>query len=195
MSKKKTPSTSPIDTESGQDLAQLRDILFGNQAKATDERLTDLGHSVETVRANLTNKIDAGLESIANTAATNLKNSHQAITEHQNNHQKETTTRFDQVEATIATLAETFAEELKEAQQALHKAINDQAADLHKKLLDFQAEARRNDDNLRREMLTLGSVLENQKAGRSELASLLIQVGNTLQSNVKHSEQDTEASE
>lgn len=181
MSKKNASPPAPKENEKAQDLAQLRDILFGNQARATEDRLNDLENRLHSVSNDLNSQIDSGLESTAQTAAKALAKARQALSQQIEDQQKESYNKFNQTHEKIDQLATDFAQQLKNAQQELQKNINQQVADLNRKLLDFQSEARRSDDNLRLEMLTLGSLLENQKAGRAELAAMFIQMANQLQ--------------
>jgi tetrahydromethanopterin S-methyltransferase subunit G len=55
MSKNKNASEQKIDT--GNDLDQLRNILYGNQARATEQRLDDLEVRLENVNRELQNSL------------------------------------------------------------------------------------------------------------------------------------------
>lgn len=180
MSKNNTPPL-PAETDSGTDLAQLRDILFGNQAKATDERMADLEKRLENVRRDLTNSLNDGLKNVASTASSDLKNSNQSLSKQLENQQKDANLKFDQLQDKLDQLSADFSQQLYDVQQELQKQINQQVDDLNQKLFDYQSEARRSHDSLRHEMLTLGALLDRQKAGRSELAATFIQLGTYLQ--------------
>ena len=172
MSKDKPPDVGEIPM--GNDLDQLRSILFGNQARAIEKRLNDLELYLDTVRRELTQHFEERITSLADSTAADLAK----VEADQNKQNKALQDHLDQ-------LAANFNKQLQTAQKELTQQLDKQASDLQRKLLEFQTEARQRDDDLRVELLTLGAMLDNQKAGRAELAQFLIQMGEQLQGNVK----------
>ncbi len=160
MSKKRTTTEQPI--EDGNDLDQLRNILYGNQARATEQRLTDLEVRIETVQRDLSDDINQRAASLANSASTQLTDVQQKLTDQLN----QTAVDFNQ-------------------------RLDKQIKDIQKSLADFRAEARQRDNDLRQEMLTLGAMLDKQKAGRTELGELLVQLGQQLQENAASTPTET----
>jgi tetrahydromethanopterin S-methyltransferase subunit G len=158
----------------GNDLDQLRTILFGNQSRAIEKRLNDLELHLETVRREMTQHFDERITTLAESSAEDLA---QAEAE-QTRQNKDLQERLDK-------LAADFNKQLQAVQKELAQQIDKQGADLQRKLLEFQSEARQRDDDLRVELLALGAMLDNQKTGRDELAQMLIQLGGQLQGNVK----------
>jgi len=148
MSKeKKTPETHA-------DLDQLRNILYGNQSRATEQRLTDLDSRLETIRRELSEDINERSSSVSASASKQLTDTRQSLSDQINQMSADFTQRLDK-----------------------------QTSDLARRLAEFQVEARQRDDDLRLEMLALGAMLDKQKVGRDELGQLLIQLGTQLKKN------------
>jgi hypothetical protein len=158
----------------GNDLDQLRTILFGNQARAIEKRLNDLELYLDTVRREMTQQFDERITALAESSAEDLAKAEAE----QNRQNKDLQDRLDK-------LATDLSKQLQAVQKELTQQIDRQASDLQRKLLEFQSEARQRDDDLRVELLALGAMLDNQKTGRDELAQMLIQLGGQLQGNVK----------
>ncbi len=158
----------------GNDLDQLRTILFGNQARAIEKRLNDLELHLDTVRRELAQRFDERITALAESSAEDLAK----VEADQNRQNKDLQDRLD-------NLAADFNRQMQTVQKELTQQIDNQATDLQRKLLEFQSEARQRDDDLRVELLALGAMLDNQKTGRDELAQMLIQLGEQLQGNVR----------
>ncbi len=172
---------------SGNDLDQLRTILFGNQARAIEKRLNDLEIHLEDVRRELNQQFDEKIDSLAETTSNDLTKTQQSFNEQLASQANEQAKQNKELHARLDQLTADFNKQLQVAQKELSQQIDKQASDLHRKLLEFQSEARQRDDDLRLEMLALGAMLDNQKAGRNELAQMLLQMGEQLQENVKKS--------
>ncbi len=148
MSKKETiPETNP-------DLDQLRNILYGNQARATESRLDDLEARLETVRRELSEDLNKRAASLSNSSSSQLNNTQQ----------------------TLVTQIEQMATDF-------NQRLSAQIATLNQQLADSRADSRQRDNDLRQEMLTLGAMIDKQKTGREELGTLLVQLGTQLQKN------------
>ncbi len=148
MSKKETsPETNP-------DLDQLRNILYGNQARATEKRLDDLEARLETVRRELSEDLNKRAASLSSSTTSQLNDNRNTLS------------------AQIDQMAADF-----------NQRLDTQIATLNQQLTDSRAESRQRDNDLRQEMLTLGAMINKQKTGREELGNLLIQLGRQLQEN------------
>lgn len=152
MSKKNAPPAELVET--GNDLDQLRHILYGNQARATEQRLGDLEARLDSVHRELSADLDKQAASLSGSASAELTETRQSLSG-----------QMDKMAADFS--------------QRLDKQIKD----LQKGLTDFRSEARQRDDDLRQEMLALGAMLDKKKTGRAELGELLVQLGRQLQEN------------
>lgn len=79
MSKNNTTSKSNVET--GNDLEQLRDILYGNQARATEQRLDDLETRLENINQELKNNLDDQVSSLSGTTGQQFKAVEEKITQ------------------------------------------------------------------------------------------------------------------
>lgn len=185
MSADKATSGDVSVIPSGNDLDQLRSILFGNQARAIEKRVNDLELHLESVRRELNQYFDEQIDSLAETTTADLTKAQQSFNDQLNAQTLEQTKQNKELQDRLEQLATDFNKQLQTTQKQLNQQMEKQVADLHRKLVDFQAEARQRDDDLRLEMLALGAMLDNQKAARNELADMFIQMGEQLQNNVK----------
>lgn len=185
MSKEKPVAEDVNEAPVGNDLDQLRTILFGNQARAMEKRINDLELRLEVVRRELKQHFDDRLEALATATAADLAKAQQELNEQLSNQAADQAKQNKELQDRLDKLAADFGKQLQTAQKELSQQIERQVADLQQKLLEFQSEARQRDDDLRVEMLALGAMLDNQKAGRTELADLFTQISKQLKGNVK----------
>jgi len=185
MSKKKPVAEDVSDIPVGNDLDQLRTILFGNQARAIEKRIHDLELRLETVRRELNQHFNERLDALAETTAADLASVQQELNEQLAGQAADQTKQNKELQERLEKLAADFAKQLQTTQKELSQQMDRQVADLQQKLVEFQFEARQRDDDLRVEMLALGAMLDNQKAGRAELAEMLAQMSQQLKENVK----------
>lgn len=170
MSKNK--STPEKTAETSNDLEQLRAILYGNQARATEKRMTDLEARLETVRQELNDSITERVSSAAGSSASELAKTRQELSD-----------QLARQQADSAAQNKAWEERLDRLSTDLNKKLDHQINKLRQRLDDFRAETRQRNDDLRQEMLALGALLDNQKAGRAELGQLLVELGQQLQNN------------
>jgi hypothetical protein len=192
--KKKSPLPEYSTTETGGDLEQLRDILYGNQTRATDDRIDSLEKRVESNRHDLNKKLDSRLETLATATSANLESTKQALSNQLDEQSKQQTNQHKQLTMRLDEVAADFAKQLQTIQKELTESMNQQVADLTQQLLDYQAETRRTNSDLRREMLALSAYSDNQKAGRTELAQMFSLLGQQLQENIQPVVANDEAS-
>lgn len=186
MSKEKPVAEDVNDVPMGNDLDQLRTILFGNQARAMEKRINDLELRLETVRRELNQHFDERLDALAESTAVDLAKTQKELNEQLTNQVADQTKQNKELQERLDKLAADFGKQLQTTQKELAQQMDKQFAELNHKLLEFQSEARQGDDDLRIEMLSLGAMLDNQKAGRSELADMLVQMSEQLKGNVKN---------
>ena len=185
MSEETVAENDASNIPSGNDLDQLRTILFGNQARAIEKRVNDLERHLEDVRRQLNQHFDERLDALAESTTADLAKTQKEFNEQLAKQGVEQAEQNKALNERLDKLATDFSKQLQTAQKELSQQIDQQATDLHHKLVDFQTEARQRDDDLRVELLTLGAMLDNQKAGRDELAQMFIQIGEKLQGNIQ----------
>lgn len=69
----KNENTSDSKTATGNDLEQLRDILYGNQARATEQRLDDLEVRLENVNRELQNNLNDQVTTLSDSSEKQFK--------------------------------------------------------------------------------------------------------------------------
>ena len=161
------------------ELENLREILFGNQARATDDRLTILEEALQKQHRDLTdalNKQAAAQREATDAAERSLKNqltnqanttqaNHQALEESLNQLRTDHKRLMDEMQAS-------FTQEL----EILRSSLSDQ-------IRRMQNESRQRDDDLRQELLTVSNWLDNKLTPRLNLGQMLIEIGQQLQSD------------
>ncbi len=184
--------------KTGNELDNIRDILFGNQARATENRLSELAARVETMRHELLNTINEQnnttterLAAKINETKTELVNrlkrqdEQQTISLNQQSHklsEENEQTRQDFQEA-VDILTADFQTQLLDIKKELQDGLNRLNTDLSERLLTMQADSQQRDNDLRQELLTMVAWLDHKKTTRLDLGQMLIEVGQQLQSN------------
>jgi tetrahydromethanopterin S-methyltransferase subunit G len=79
MSNNKNKSEPKIDT--GNDLDQLRNILYGNQARATEQRLDELEIRLENVNRELQNNLQEQVTTLSGSTDQHLKAVEEKVTQ------------------------------------------------------------------------------------------------------------------
>jgi DNA anti-recombination protein RmuC len=176
---------APITTGTPTELESLRNILFGNQARATDTRLNQLETHLESQRLHLEEAIQEQVAAMGTQAAQQLEATRKAMTdqiarqfadqaEQQRSLQQELNARMDQ-------MSTEFQQQFINLQQTFGKQISQLRSDLLERLQSTLAESRQRDDDLRQELLTMTAWLDNRKASRIDLGQMLMEVGQQLQ--------------
>ena len=174
-------SSNSSETRSGE-LENLREILFGNQARATEDRLNQLEENLQTLHRTFTdslNKQSSTLREATATAEKELKTqlnnqanlaqtNHQALEESINQLRADTQHQMDNLQAT-------FSQELENLRSNLSEQIR-----------RGQNESRQRDDDLRQELLTVSSWLDNKLTPRKDLGQLLMELGQHLQNDAQN---------
>lgn len=152
------------------ELEVLRDLIFGNQARDFAHRITDLDGRLEAVRRELKNEQDSRAQSVAKTA------SDQTVAL-----RKETGSRIDKEVQIIGERLEQVSAELRELTETtshtLESRLDRMQQDINERFRVLEEEARRRDDDLRSELLTVSAWLEDKKASRHDLGQMLEEIG------------------
>lgn len=114
------PSAEATATDT--ELARLRDILFGGQARSTEKRMSDLELRVEAIRQDLSNQIEQKVGNLDQTAGNQLA-----------------ATRTDFVER-LNMKTEAQSNNLRAVQQELNDRIDGQNSDLSAQIRTTQRE-------------------------------------------------------
>lgn len=196
-------NSAEVDSE----LSRLQEILYGNQARATEQRLNDLEQRLEAVRRELDDTIHAKIGKLESATQDNLTKARKALTaeiEKQaarqaadlSEAQRDWGDRLSRQEKTQTTLLREVQQELMAALDALRQELVEQiqgtkselsdrvdrlGADQSNRLLAFQNEARQRDEDLRQELLTLSAWLDDKKTSRHDLGQMLVAMGQNLQ--------------
>lgn len=198
----------------GGDLEQLRDILFGNQARSTEERLNRLERSLDTSRQELNDLFTERLNWLRESSSEELAKLHSKIVDQLNRQdekqagllrqtQSDLDTKHDQQAAGLASvkkefvasleqLSTDFNQQLNQTQKELGEQLERLGADIRNRLQANQEESRQRDADLRQEFLALGSWLDDKKASRHDLGQMLIDVGHSLRHEQTSSMENSE---
>lgn len=169
--KKQTPASGELEN--------LREILFGNQARATEDRLNMLEELLQKQHRDFTdalNKQGAAQREATDTAERSLKN--QLTTQAnatQANHQA--------LEESLNQLRADHKRLMDEMQAAFTQELENLRSTLSDQIRRMQNESRQRDDDLRQELLTVSNWLDNKLTPRLNLGQMLIEIGQQLQSD------------
>lgn len=178
---KSNQSANSSESRSGE-LENLREILFGNQARATEDRLNQLEENLQTVQRNFTdalNKQNTALREVTAAAEKDLaaqisnqaslaKANHQALEESINQLRADTKRQIEDLQTTISQELET---------------LRDNVSNQIRRL---QNESRQRDDDLRQELLTVSSWLDSKLTPRQDLGQMLMEIAQRLQSDTSN---------
>lgn len=200
-------ATAANSAEVDSELSRLQEILYGNQARATEQRLNDLEQRLEAVRRELDDTIHARigkLESATQDSLTKARKAWTAEIEKQaarqaadlseaqrdwgdrlSRQEKTQTALLREVQQELTAALDALRQELVEQIQAAKSELSDRVdrlgADQSNRLLAFQNEARQRDEDLRQELLTLSAWLDDKKTSRHDLGQMLVAMGQNLQ--------------
>lgn len=162
--------------KSAGDLEVLRDLIFGNQAREFAQRITDLDSRLESVRRELKSEQDSRAQAVAKTAS-----------DQNNALRKESTSRLDKEVQIISERIEQLTTDMHElvdtTRQTLETRLDRLQEDHNERVRLLEEEARRRDDDLRTEMLTLSAWLEDKKTSRHDLGQMLEEIGQRLRAS------------
>lgn len=179
---KATPSSENSDKRSGE-LENLREILFGNQVRATETRLDQLEENLQIVQRDFSAALSKQSEALSKTVEVAQKELPAQI-----NQQAKTTQANQQaLEDNIQQLRSETKKQLEELKSGVTQELEKLRDLVSEQIRRAQSESRHRDDDLRKEMLALGSMLDNKLTPRSDLGQLLIELGQTLNPNAGES--------
>lgn len=168
---------SGIGNNSGE-LEVLRDLIFGNQARDFSRRITDIDARLEAVRRELKTELDTRGQTVAKTAAdqnTTLR--------------KETNSRIDKEVQVIGErfeqLTADFHELIETTRRTVEARLDRMQEEANERLRLLEEDARRRDDDLRAELLTVSAWLEDKKTSRHDLGQMLEEIGQRLQISIQ----------
>ena len=202
-----SPSILPV--KSGNDLENIRDILFGNQARATETRLGELETRAEAMRQDLLNEInvqtssvndrlskkigdgrkefDSRLQRLDEQQTTLVNNTRDALSTQQSQQTKKLSAEIEQNRQALSDEVERitadFQQQISETRKTLQDGLNRLQTELSERLLSLQSDMHRRDNDLRQELLTMTAWLDDKKATRLDLGEMLIEMGQQLQNN------------
>lgn len=205
-------NSAEVDSE----LSRLQEILYGNQARATEQRLNDLEQRLEAVRRELDDTIHARVGKLESAAQDSLTKARKALTadiekqaarqaadlseaqrdwgDRLSRQEKAQTTLLREVQQELTAALDALRQELLEHIQMTKSELSDRIdrldADQSNRLLAFQNEARQRDEDLRQELLTLSAWLDDKKTSRHDLGQMLVEMGQNLQGRVEAVAQD-----
>lgn len=201
------PSEAPV--KSGTDLEHIRDILFGNQARATETRLGELETRVEVMRQDLLNTIntqtsgvndrlskkisdgrkefDSRLQRFDEQQTALVNNTRDALSTQQAQQTKKLSAEIEQNRQTLQDAIERmtadFQQQISDTRKELQAGLNRLQTELSERLLSLQSDMHQRDNDLRQELLTMTAWLDDKKATRLDLGEMLIEMGQQLQNN------------
>lgn len=196
-------NSAGVDSE----LSRLQEILYGNQARATEQRLNDLEQRLEAVRRELDDTIHAKIGKLESATQDSLTKARKALTaeiekqaarqaadlseaqrdwgDRLSRQEKTQTALLREVQQELTAALDALRQELVEQIQAAKSELSDRVdrlgADQSNRLLAFQNEARQRDEDLRQELLTLSAWLDDKKTSRHDLGQMLVAMGQNLQ--------------
>ncbi|MCA9938343.1 MAG: hypothetical protein KC418_06860 [Anaerolineales bacterium] len=188
------------------ELARLQEILYGNQARVTDRRLSDLEQRLEAVRQELSDSVNARFGKLETSTQENLSKARRALSDEierlgqrqgadlvsTQGEFNDRLTRQDQAQTAqlraaqrelmdaIDALRQDLVAQIHAAKTELSERLERLGADQTGRLLAAQNEARQRDEALRQEMLALSSWLDDKKTSRHDLGKMLMDMGQNL---------------
>ncbi len=199
------PAASPI----ADDLQRLRDILFGNQNRTLQQRLNDADNQLVSTRREFTDLLSEKVETLhagfSNTSASirtdlssKLDQQHSEQTASLRAMELSLTERLDQQEIErktewrnlqkevnegIEQLAEDFFTQLRDVQRELSERLEQLNTGQAERARSLSNEGRKQNNDLRQELLSLAASLQDSKISRHELGQQLQELGQRLRSN------------
>lgn len=166
------------------ELEVLRDLIFGNQARDFSKRISDLDARLETVRRELKTDQDTRAQAVAKTAS----DQNSAL-------RKESNSRIDKEVSIIGERLEQLSGELNQLiesnRRTIEARLDRMQEDANERLRVLEEEARRRDDDLRSELLTISAWLEDKKTSRHDLGQMLEEIGQRLQATAQANSSDS----
>ena len=201
------PVALPTEAAMTGELERVRDLLFGRQTKALDNRLAGLESLIADIRRELTSLMEARFTELDKSFSSQLEalrkdaleysdrqaakqqaesqSVKQSLTERVDQQEKDQTEKLRSAQRALSeridTLAADSSTELKKTQQELSTRIEAMNTEQSARIHHLQQETSQRDNALREELLALGNALGNQKVSRREMTQLLAELARRLQ--------------
>jgi len=189
------------------ELERVRDLLFGKQTKATEERLAGLENQLQDVRRELTGLLEARFSELNKSFSSQLEalrkellersdqqaakqgadiqSIKQSLTERVDLQEKEQTEKLRTAQRTLSERIDSLVTDsnaqLKKTHQEISARIETLNTEQVGRINNLQQETSQRDDALRKELIALGDALGNQKVSRREMTQLLVELAHRLQ--------------
>ncbi len=203
---KSSPAAVLPHAEQESELGRLREILYGSQARATNERLTELEQRLDVARQelaetirDLVGQLDLAttrsieetrvelvqvVERQEETQSADLSGLRDELSQRVQVAHESQAEALRQTEAALSARLDSLRDETSEALRATRNELQDQTsrslAELTDRVLQVQREARQRDEELRQELLNLTDRLEDRKTSRADLGQLLVELGDRI---------------
>ncbi|MGB0387421.1 MAG: hypothetical protein ACPGWR_21595 [Ardenticatenaceae bacterium] len=191
------------------DLERLRDILFGNQNRTTEQRVSDLENRLEGTHRQLSEMFHDKIDTLQSSYSNNLSSTRNALTQQLEEQMSEQTSslrtiehalsekldqqEFDRktelrsfqknVNERVEELAEDIFTQLRNIQRELTEQLEHMNSEQSDGLRSLQNENRKQNNNMRQELLSLAASLQDSKVGGHDLGLILQEVGQRLRSD------------
>ena len=198
--------STPSDARQNE-LERLRDILYGSQSRAIEQRMSDLeartarshqeildilSEQLEALNTSFNNQITAlrtelndriGQESAQQSAA--VQSAQRELNARLDFQQKENTENLQVVQRSLSERLDKLSADttlqMQNMQRELSERINQTVADQTERAHNNQNDTRQRIDNLRTELTQINQLLTGQKISRDELGMLLLELSHRLQ--------------
>lgn len=196
------------------DIEQLREILYGNQARTTDERLDRLERQLDSIRQQLNDTFTERIDNLRDSSQEQLTKFHKELVNSvdlldktKSEKLQETHTEFDaklkqqavelktankDFSVAVEQLSADFDQRNKQTQKEFREQIEQLGKDIRERLHSYKEEAQKRDDDLRQEFMALAAWLDTKKTSRHDLGHMLIDIGQRLQQEKESSLDDQE---
>lgn len=197
---------SPIIAD---DLQRLRDILFGNQSRTVQQRLNDVDNRLLSTRREFSDLFNQKVDTLEASFSTSFNSMRSELSSRLDEQQSEQTTslrmmeqslteRLDQQEIEqksewrnlqkevnegVEQLAEDFFTQLRNVQRELSERLEQLNTEQAERTRSLSNEGRKQNNDLRKELLSLAASLQDSKISRHELGQQLLELGQRLRSN------------
>lgn len=191
------------------ELDRLRDILYGNQARSTDRRLSDAEGQIEALRRNLTDLLHEKVDTLEKSTSTQLSSTNSGLAKRLEGQSGEQTAALRMVQQTLSErldqqeldqvqelrsiqkdvneriekLSVDVLTNLRDIQRDLSERIEQISQEQSERLRQLQSDSRQRNNSLRQELLMLAASLEDNKISRHELGHMLQELGQRLRSD------------
>ncbi|MEM7111759.1 MAG: hypothetical protein AAF614_04955 [Chloroflexota bacterium] len=173
MSKKTGKKTSEESSGNTHELETLRNLIYGNQAKAAEKRVINLERRVETIYKELGDSIRSKTQAVAGSSGEKLSQVRQELLTRGDTQTTDLNQRLD-------ALAANFSSQIKTLEENIDAQIKRLHAETTERLLTLQEDTQARDDAIRTELLTLTAWMDDQKASRYSLGDMLVELGEQL---------------